>query len=115
MNSKDGREQLLSLPGVGNKTADVLLCFKGKKDVVPIDTHIKRISSRVWGFTGDYDEVQKELHKLIEPKRRMKTHIAMIRFGREICMARRPLCDICGISMECLYYSRKAPSADSHS
>jgi endonuclease-3 len=104
MGSDDGREQLLALPGVGEKTADVLLCLKGGKDVVPIDTHIKRISSRVWGFTGGYDEVQSELHKLIEPKRRKKTHIAMIRFGREICKAREPLCEICEIKGVCLYF-----------
>lgn len=105
MGSQDGREQLLDLPGVGRKTADVLLCFKGQWDVVPIDTHIKRISSRVWGFIGDYDEVQQGLHRLIEPEKRRGTHIAMIRFGREICRARAPLCESCDINRECLYYS----------
>ena len=116
MGSEDGRKKLLSLPGVGNKTADVLLCFKGDRDVVPIDTHIKRVSSRVWGFVGGYDEVQRELHKLIAPKERKRAHIAMIRFGRKICRARGPLCEICSINMECLYYlSREAPSTDLHS
>jgi len=116
MKSQDARERLLELSGVGRKTADVLLCFRGNRDVVPIDTHIKRISARVWGFRGDYDSVQKELHGIIEPKKRKKTHIAMIRFGREICRAKAPLCEICDIRGECLYYlSRDAPSAVSHS
>lgn len=94
---EEARRELIALPGVGRKTADVVLLFEGGMGVLPIDRHIQRIAIRL-GLVpkrADYDEVRRILEEASSPERYLDLHLNLIRLGREICKARSPLCDIC--------------------
>jgi len=100
---ESARNRLLKIKGIGKKTADVVLLFARGFDVIPVDTHIFRVSRRI-GIApqkGDYDKVKQALEREIPPRKRKYVHIALIKFGREICRARIPehwrcpLTDIC--------------------
>ncbi len=101
--SGEARERLLGLPGVGRKTADVVLAMVAGRDTFPVDVHITRISRRL-GITGDkagYDEVKEKLEDLVPRDKRAALHLSMIEFGREVCKARNPKCSICAIRDAC--------------
>jgi len=97
------RERLLKIPGVGFKTADVFLSLVCGKGSFPVDTHISRIAKRwkmVRGNAG-YEEIRLALEAVIPQGKRRWAHLAFIEFGREICKARGPRCDICPVYGEC--------------
>jgi endonuclease-3 len=100
----DNIDDLVRLAGVGRKTANVILsnCFDTHSVVV--DTHMKRISNRL-GLTKETDPVKIEFDLLkIIPKKYLKNFShQVIDFGREICSARNPKCDICEIKHICKY------------
>lgn len=97
-------EQLLELPGVGRKTANVVLghCFNTPGIVV--DTHVKRISKRL-ALTDSEDpvKIEFELMKIINKSDWIKYNHIMINFGREICNSRSPKCYKCLLSEYCEY------------
>jgi endonuclease-3 len=98
----DNMENLLKLPGVGRKTANVILgnCFDTPGIVV--DTHVIRISNRLGVVsTKDAEKIEKALMKLV-PKNQwvIFTHY-LINFGREICKSRKPRCNLCKIANLC--------------
>lgn len=97
------REELMSVEGIGPKTADVFLAFAKGSEVVPVDTHIFRISKRLGAVdsNGTYEEVQRKLHNLIARELRISGHLALIQFGREICRARNPRCMSCMVRWLC--------------
>ena len=92
------RAALKDLPGVGPKTADVWLSLVAGRDTMPVDTHIARLARR-WRLarTGNYEEITAQLKALIPPSRRARGHLVLIQFGREICAARRPRCEVCPV------------------
>ena len=96
------REMLLGLPGVGPKTADVWLSLVAGRDAMPVDTHIARLARR-WRLVrrGDYEAITSKLKDLIPPDRRARGHLILIQFGREVCQARRPQCDVCPVYESC--------------
>lgn len=97
------RETLLQLPGVGPKTADVLLLFSANKPTIPVDTHVNRVSKRL-GLApadGDYESVRESLQKLYKPEDYLEVHILLILLGRKYCKARKPLCEPCPVKMLC--------------
>jgi endonuclease-3 len=101
----EAREDLMSLPGVGPKTADVTLMFVAGSTIVPVDRHIFRIAERL-GITppkAPYDKVRKALEEHSPPDGRQDTHVFLIRFGRETCKARNPQCHDCFIEDLCPY------------
>jgi len=92
------------LPGVGRKTADVLLLFRAKKPAIPIDTHINRVSKRL-GFVNqnaDYEEIRSRLEELYNPKDYFSVHILLILLGRKYCKARNPKCTECPVNKFCV-------------
>lgn len=100
---EQAREQLLQLPGVGPKTADVVLLFSANKPTVPVDTHVHRVSKRL-GLApqnGDYEAVRSALQTLFNPKDYMAVHLLLIHHGRRYCRARGPLCDECPLAALC--------------
>jgi len=101
---EEARKELLKLPGIGYKTADIMLAFYGGRDILPIDTHITRIANRI-GYvkTTKYEEIRKRLEQEIEHGKKAIVHLLLIMFGRRICKAKRPLCDKCPINQECPY------------
>ncbi len=99
-------ESLLTIPGVGRKTANVILAVAFNKPAMPVDTHVFRVANRI-GLTNNSKsplETEKELVKYIPEKLLTKAHHWLILHGRYICLARKPKCEICGISKWCKYY-----------
>lgn len=98
------REDLESLPGVGRKTANVVLNAAFHHAVIAVDTHIFRVSNRTGLAFGKTPlEVEKALMKRIPPKWLLKAHHWLVLHGRYICKARLPLCPICPVQNECHY------------
>ena len=99
------REELLKLPGVGFKTADVVLSYGFKKPVIAVDVHVKVISRRL-GLTKseDPEQIREDLHRLIPIKFRRFVNLLFVEFGKDICRTARPRCDVCPIRKYCRYY-----------
>ena len=100
---EEARKTLLELPGVGPKTADVVLLFSADQPTVPVDTHVNRVSKRL-GLApakGDYDAVRLSLQAVFEPKDYLAVHLLLIAHGRKYCKARKPLCIECPVNSYC--------------
>jgi len=110
---EESRKLLLELPGVGPKTADVLLLFRAGKPTIPVDTHIKRVSKRL-GFVSqnaDYEEIRESLQALYDPKDYFEVHILLIMLGRKYCKARNPKCAECPVNRFCMTGSKMIGNA----
>ena len=111
---QSARERLQKVSGIGPKTADVVLLFARDFEIIPVDTHVFRVSRRI-GLTpqkGGYDAVKMALEDEIPPVKRKFAHIALIRLGREICVARGPQHWKCPLTDVCDYY--QATSCDAN-
>lgn len=99
----EAREWLTALSGVGPKTAAVVMAFALGMPAMPVDTHIHRVSGRLGlireGTTADDAHVV--LEKIVEPQDRFNLHVLLITHGRQICKARRPLCNECPLADSC--------------
>jgi endonuclease-3 len=99
----EARKELLGLPGVGPKTADVVLLFSAKKPTVPVDTHVERVSKRL-GLApkeADYETVRRAVQSVYDPKDYLAVHILLIAHGRRYCRAKAPLCNECPLGQLC--------------
>jgi endonuclease-3 len=101
----NSREELLKLPGVGFKTADVVLSYGYGKPVIAIDTHVFHVARRL-GLTksNDPEKIRGELHKIIPEKFRLIVNLLFVEFGKEICRTIKPRCETCPIKKFCEYY-----------
>ena len=102
------REALQSLPGVGRKTANVVVSEGFKVPAIAVDTHVERVSKRL-GLAKKDDsvlEVEKKLMKRIPKERWIKTHHQMIFFGRYHCKSMNPQCQNCQLISICKEYKR---------
>ncbi len=99
------KEEIMTLPGVGNKTAGVIRAEIFRIPDLPVDTHILRISKRLNLAKKDDEpiDVERKLKKIIPEERWIKSHHQLIHFGRYYCMARSPKCKNCKISDMCIY------------
>ena len=100
---EEARNTLIQMPGVGPKTADVVLLFSAKQPTIPVDTHVNRVAKRL-GFApanGDYDAVRASLQALYEQHDYLAVHVLLIAHGRRYCKARHPLCAQCPVNMHC--------------
>jgi len=97
------RAKLMSIPGVGPKTADVVLLFSAKKPTVPIDTHVNRVSKRLGlaPLKGGYEEVRNSLESLYASGDYLSIHVLLISLGRTYCRARNPLHKPCPVGSLC--------------
>jgi len=99
-------DELLLLPGVGRKTANVIQSVVFNKATMAVDTHVFRVSNRI-GLTDNSKTpfaTEKELTKNIPDKLIPIAHHWLILHGRYVCTAKKPKCDECGIKMLCKYY-----------
>jgi len=101
------REALESLPGVGRKTANVILNTAFGQPTIAVDTHIFRVANRI-GLTKEKTPwaVEKKLLTLIPKKYLKDAHHWLVLHGRYICTARHPKCQICPINQWCEYWAR---------
>jgi endonuclease-3 len=99
----DARAYLTSLPGVGPKTAAVVLSFALGRDAIPVDTHVHRVSKRLGlvPATASAEGAGRALHELVPDGLRTPLHVALIRLGREICKAPIPRCRECPLKDLC--------------
>ncbi len=105
------RDWLTAIPGIGPKTASIVMLFCFGVPLMPVDTHVERVSKRIGlippkaslAFAHDA-----WLH-LVEPNRMYEAHVALIRHGRGHCKALRPQCESCPVRTRCRYANRRAP------
>ena len=99
-------KELESLPGVGRKTANVVLAEVYGIPSIAVDTHVSRIAKRLNISAPDADvtEIEQDLMKKIPKKDWILTHHRLIFFGRYHCLAKKPKCDICPVQAYCKYY-----------
>lgn len=105
----DNLDDLQKLPGVGRKTANVVIAVAFDKPAMPVDTHVFRVSARI-GLSKDAKtplDTEKQLVAHIPQKLLSKAHHWLILHGRYVCMARKPKCDGCGIREICDFYQKK--------
>ena len=103
----DTMEELVSLPGVGRKTANVMLGLVFDKAAIAVDTHVFRVANRMGLATGDTPlEVERQLTRHIPANLRFKAHHWLLLHGRYTCKAQRPLCLECSLRTFCRHFSR---------
>lgn len=106
----EARKELITLPGIGEKTADVVLLTCKGYPFFPVDTHIKRIAKRL-GIEGNtYDKISCALKHIFKKEDYLKAHHLLIAHGRNTCKAVKPLCSRCSISDCCEYFQRNVRS-----
>jgi len=102
------REELMKLPGVGRKTANVVISHAFDKPAIAVDTHVQRVSNRI-GLANSKSPYKTEMQLMenLEEKDWSEAHLWLIHHGRKICTARKPKCDICPINKECYFYKQQ--------
>ena len=100
---EEAKAWMSSLPGVGPKSAAVVLCFALGMPAMAVDTHVHRVARRL-GLIGEKTTAE-QAHPLLEamvpPEKVYAFHVALITHGRRVCKARRPLCEECVLSAQC--------------
>lgn len=103
-NVPDKMEDLISLTGVGRKSASVILgnCY-GKNDVIIVDTHLKRVASRLGLIENDNpDKIEAELKEIIPPDEQFYFSMRIGEHGRQVCKAKKPDCESCCMNDICV-------------
>jgi endonuclease-3 len=102
----DNREELLTLYGVGFKTADIVLSYGFGIPTIAVDTHVSRIPKRI-GIVDEkanVEEVRNELERLTPKKQRYIVNVGFVRFGQTLCRPVGPKCPQCELKKICSYY-----------
>lgn len=102
------REELMKLPGVGDKTASVVLSYGLGQPTIPVDIHVEIVSKRL-GFVPEKakpKQIRETLEKLVPKKDQHIINRGLVNFGREICLTRNPKCYLCSFTKNCLWYAK---------
>lgn len=104
---KEARDWLVSLPGIGRKTAAIVLLFNFGRPALPVDTHVHRVATRL-GMLPPRTPLERA-HDLLEealpPDQVYPFHVELIRHGRDTCRAPRPICGLCPLTDVCAYFA----------
>ncbi|MCF6462529.1 endonuclease III [Clostridium sp. Cult1] len=101
-------EELITLPGVGRKTANVVLSNAFSTPAIAVDTHVFRVSNRIGlADSNNVLDTEKDLMDSIDRDMWSKAHHLLIFHGRRVCKARRPLCGKCPLKDYCFYYKEE--------
>lgn len=101
-------DELISLPGVGRKTANCVLVYAFDEPAIPVDTHVHRISNRLGLVkTKIPEETEIELMKTIPRKYWIRINDTFVMYGQNICKPISPMCSVCQIKKECNYYKTR--------
>lgn len=104
----DTIEELMRLPGVGRKTANVVVSNAFGVPAIAVDTHVFRVSNRIGlADSKNVEETEKDLMANIDKDKWTKSHHLLIFHGRRMCKARNPICEECPISSYCQFYNSK--------
>jgi len=102
------RDKLETLPGVGRKTANVVLNVAFRQPTIAVDTHIFRVSNRTGLAPGPTPQaVEQRLEKVVPPARKLNAHHWLILHGRYVCKARKPDCPTCILRRLCHYKAKR--------
>ncbi len=101
-------DELQKLPGVGRKTANVIASVVFEKAAMAVDTHVFRVSARIGLTTNAKTPLQTEMQliKFIPESKIAKAHHWLILHGRYVCIARKPKCEICGLTSMCKFFQK---------
>jgi len=99
----EAKAWLRKLPGVGPKTVACVLLFSLGRPVLPVDTHVYRVSRRLGLISAKVspERAQEELERQLPPEEFERFHLNLIEHGRRVCRARRPRCEVCILRQEC--------------
>ncbi len=99
-------EELLSLPGVGRKTANCVLVYAFNKDAIPVDTHVHRIANRLGLVnTRDPEETEAILMRIVDKKYWKSINDTFVVFGQNVCKPIKPSCNLCLLKDICRYHA----------
>jgi endonuclease-3 len=100
---EEGRSYLVSLPGVGRKTAACVLLFAYGRREVPVDTHVSRVGTRLGLLRAGapFEELHDQMLALTPPAEELELHVNLLRHGRRTCHARSPACPDCALARMC--------------
>jgi len=103
-------KQLMALPGIGSKTANVIQAVGFAIPALAVDTHVDRVSHRLGLVrkSADVAQTERTLKRKIPKDRWIKAHHAILFFGRYHCKAQKPACDVCPLQNECTYFKEKS-------
>jgi len=105
LTAQAAQDYLVELPGVSEKVAKCVMMYTLHLGVLPVDTHVHRISSRLgWTARRRADQTHAELEALVLPALRRNFHVACIAHGRKVCRPRDPQCHDCCINRYCEFY-----------
>jgi endonuclease-3 len=113
----EARDWLITLPGIGRKTAAIILLFNFGRPQLPVDTHVHRVASRLGMLPArtPLERAHDLLEGVLTPDEMYPFHVELIRHGRDTCRAPRPICGWCPLTDVCAYYvlaaRGKAPMA----
>jgi endonuclease III len=104
------RDLLMKIPGVGRKSANVILAVLFDMPALAVDTHVARVARRI-GFSSEIapDKIEADLTRLFPPQLWHTVHRALIWHGRKVCKARKPSCEKCMVWHNCAYYRAQRP------
>ena len=111
MDSEEIKKTIGALKGVGPKTLHCLLLFGLRREAFPVDTHILRTGKRL-GFIPERMGAERAhllMSPLIPKRKSLSLHLNLIRFGRTVCKAKNPSCNICILSGKCLFFNNNVP------
>ena len=103
---EEARGWLVSLTGIGRKTASIILLFGFGRPAVPVDTHVHRVATRL-GMLPPRTPLERAhdlLEEVLQPEEMYPFHVELIRHGRDTCRAPRPICGLCPLTDICAYY-----------
>jgi endonuclease-3 len=104
------RDWLAAIPGIGKKTASVVLLFSFGTPLMPVDRHVLRVSQRIGLIppNADPDEAHDLYMAMLAPEQMYEAHVSLITHGRRTCHAQRPDCEHCPLAPRCRYFDPKA-------
>ena len=111
LSALEARDWLTSIDGVGKKTASVLLLFSFGMPLMPVDRHVERVARRVGLLPpkANAEEAHDYFLALLEPDEMHEAHVNLIRHGRLVCQARKPMHERCPVRDRCRFVDPKAP------
>jgi glycerate 2-kinase len=111
MSALEARDWLTGIPGIGKKTASVVLMFSFGMPLVPVDRHVERVSRRVGLLPAgaSADDAHDYFLALVEPDRMHEAHVNLVHHGRVVCHSQRPAHEICPLRDRCRFVDPKAP------
>jgi endonuclease-3 len=108
----DALAWLQTLPGVGPKTASIVMCFAFGRESIPVDTHVYRVSWRLGLIPEGSGELKAHqlLPKKVGPDHAFSFHTLLIQHGRKVCKAPLPQCDQCPLTSQCRWFEKAGPA-----